>query len=593
MKILFRTLSYTSGLWPYYIWITVLTLAATGTSLAVPFLIKEATDLVVATIQGGEANIRGAIIIAALLFGFDVARFVLTNIGGYLGDLVAEKLRVQLSVRYYQHLLSLSQNYYDDEFTGTIISRLNRAITEIVRFTSAFTNNFFQMLLTVVITIGIVGFYSLPLALLVLSLYPVFGWLTALSSKKWQKLQHDKNDHVDVASGRFAEVVSQVRVVKSYVQEKLEIEYFTKHFTSTVDLTVVQSRHWHTMDVRRGIVLSLTFFGIYALIFTQTVEGVFTVGEMMLLVTLINQARAPIFMMSFIIDQYQRAVTGSREFVQVMETEASVVDSPNAKPLKVSDGRVEFKDVDFSYDGESKVLKSISFIVEPGRKVALVGKSGEGKTTISNLLMRLYNPTDGEITIDGTDITSVTQASLRKNVATVFQDPALFSGTIKDNIAYGNPKASKEDIVAAAKAANADEFIVKLKDGYDSVVGERGVKLSGGQKQRISIARALLKDAPILILDEATSSLDSRSEHLVQQALEKLMKGRSTLIIAHRLSTIAHVDTIVTLKNGKVDEVGSPKDLAKSGGIYAELLSLQHGLDSRSEEKLKDFELKG
>src|SRR5690606_6849270 len=184
-------------------------------------------------------------------------------------------------------------------------------------------------------------------------------------------------------------------------------------------------------------------------------------------------------------------------------------------------------------------------------------------------------------------------SSLRHNIATVFQDPALFSGTIKENIAYGNPKATEEDIIKAAKAASADEFIGKLKDGYDSVVGERGVKLSGGQKQRISIARALLKDAQILILDEATSSLDSRSEHLVQVALERLMKGRTTLIIAHRLSTIAHVDTIVTLRNGRVDEVGSPSELAKTKGIYAELLALQSVADEKSKEKLKDFELKG
>lgn len=565
---------------------------ATLFALAIPFLIKEATDLVVDTIQGGEANVRGAILIAALLLVFDVSRFIVTNIGGYFGDMMAEKLRVQLSVRYYQHLLGLSQNYYDDEFTGTIISRLNRAIAEIVRFTSAFTNNFFQMLLTVILTVVIVGFYSWQLAVLVLSLYPVFGLLTALSSKKWQRIQHDKNSHVDVASGRFAEVVSQVRVVKSYVQEKLELDYFTKHFTDTVDLTVVQSKHWHKMDVRRGIVLSLTFFGIYALIFTRTVEGYFDVGEMMLLITLINHARTPIFSMSFIIDQYQRAVTGSREFVGVMETEASVVDIPDAKPIKVTKGLVEFSDVNFSYSDMEPVLNSVSFAIKPGQKLALVGKSGEGKTTISNLLMRLYDPTGGIISIDGSDITKVSQSSLRENIATVFQDPALFSGTISENIAYGNPDASKEDIVKAAKAASADEFIVKLKDGYDSVVGERGIKLSGGQKQRISIARALLKDAPILILDEATSSLDSRSEQLVQIALERLMKGRTTLIIAHRLSTIASVDVIVTLKNGRVDEIGSPDELARTGGIYAQLLDLQLNFDSKSKEKLKNFELK-
>lgn len=593
MKILLKTFSYTHGLWPYYIGITLTTLIATAAGLATPFLIKEATDLVVEATQGGEADVSSAIVIALLLFVFDIGGFIVRNIGGYLGDMMSEKLRVQLSVRYYDQLLRLSQSYYDNEFTGTIISRLNRAITEIVRFTAAFTNNFFQMVLTAIFTIIIVGFYSWQLALLVFSLYPVFGWLTTRSSKKWQDLQHSKNDHVDTASGRFAEVVSQMRVVKSYVREKLELKSFTSHFNKTISLTAEQSRYWHVMDVRRGAVLALTFFGIYVLIFTQTVSGQFSVGEMVLLVTLINTVRTPIFMMSFIVDQYQRAVTGSREFVEVMQTNPEIVDVPSAKTLQVSAGEVIFDNVDFSYEGETSVLKSISFAVQPGQKLALVGKSGEGKTTISNLLMRLYNPSKGTIRIDGADITKVTQVSLRKNIATVFQDPALFSGTIRENIAYGNPKATDDEIVAAAKAASADEFIVKLKDGYDSVVGERGVKLSGGQKQRISIARALLKDAPILILDEATSSLDSRSEHLVQEALERLMKGRTTLIIAHRLSTIAHVDTIVTLKNGRVDEVGSPQELAATGGIYAELLKLQLGADAKSKEKLKDFELKG
>lgn len=577
---------------PYYAGIIAMTLLATVAGLAVPFLLQDATDLVVAAASGGRADVWGAVLIAFFLFLFDIGGFITRNVGGYLGDMMAEKLRVQLSVRYYKQLLDLPQSYYDDEFTGTIISRLNRAITEIVRFTSAFTNNFFQMVLTAILTIIIVGFYSWQLALLVFSLYPVFGWLTTRASTKWQGMQHEKNDHVDTASGRFAEVVSQIRVVKSYVREKLELRHFEDHYNKTVDITAGQSRYWHVMDVRRGSVLALTFFGIYVLIFTQTVNGQFTVGEMVLLVTLINTVRMPIFMMSFIVDQYQRAVTGSREFVEVMQTESDIVDAPGAKSLKVSHGEVVFDAVDFSYGDETPVLKSISFTINPGEKLALVGKSGEGKTTISNLLMRLYEPKSGEIRIDGVDITKATQASLRKNIATVFQDPALFSGTIKENIAYGNPGASNEAIIKAAKAASADEFIIKLKDGYDSVVGERGVKLSGGQKQRISIARALLKDSPILILDEATSSLDSRSEHLVQEALERLMKDRTTLIIAHRLSTIAHVDTIVTLKNGKVDEVGSPRKLAKTDGIYAELLKLQGGVDTRSKEKLKDFELK-
>jgi ATP-binding cassette subfamily B protein len=238
------------------------------------------------------------------------------------------------------------------------------------------------------------------------------------------------------------------------------------------------------------------------------------------------------------------------------------------------------------------VLRGIDFTVKADSKVALVGESGEGKSTLTNLLLRLYDLNDGTITIDGQNIHDVTQASLRSNIGIVFQEPALFSGTVHENIAYARPGASKEDVETAARAANAHEFVEKFEKGYETEIGERGLKLSGGQKQRIAIARALLKDAPILILDEATSSLDSKSEHMVQQALDRLMKGRTTLIIAHRLSTIQNVDQIITLKNGRVNETGTPAELAKTKGIYAELLNLQQkGATEQGKKKLKQYDI--
>ncbi len=247
----------------------------------------------------------------------------------------------------------------------------------------------------------------------------------------------------------------------------------------------------------------------------------------------------------------------------------------------------------FGYDQSTPVLRGVDFTVPADSKLALVGESGQGKTTITSLLLRLYEVSSGAITIDGQNINDVTQASLRDAIAVVFQEPALFSGTIRDNIAYARPKASEAEIIAAAKAANAHEFIVGFEHGYDSEIGERGLKLSGGQKQRLAIARALLKDAPILILDEATSSLDTKSERQVQQALERLMKGRTTLIIAHRLSTIQSVDTIVTIRGGRVDEIGSPQDLMNSGGIYAQLLALQQTHSEAGKRKLKQYEMEG
>ncbi len=250
------------------------------------------------------------------------------------------------------------------------------------------------------------------------------------------------------------------------------------------------------------------------------------------------------------------------------------------------------ENVSFSF-GFKEILKDINFTLEKGKVVSIVGPSGGGKTTISNLLMGLYALESGKILIDGQDITIVKRRDVRQAIATVFQDPALFSGTIRENIAYAQPDASDSEIMAAAKAANADGFIMKFDKGLDTEIGERGVKLSGGQKQRLSIARAILKDAPILILDEATSSLDSKAEHLVQAALDRLMKGRTVLIIAHRLSTIAGVDTIVTLKNGQVDEIGKPSTLAKTGGIYAQLLDLQMGTTETAKKKLAAYEIAG
>lgn len=393
---------------------------------------------------------------------------------------------------------------------------------------------------------------------------------------------------------RFQEVVSQIRVVKSYVTEASEQKQFNNHYDATVDATRQQSNHWHLMDTVRRVVLNVIFFGIYAIIFVRTAKGYFGVGDMILLIQLMTMARQPVQMMSYIIDVAQRAVAGSKDYFSVMETRPAHVPQTATTTIREPEPGVpmiSFNDTVFSYDGTNRVIDHVTFDVSPGEKVALVGESGGGKSTLVNLLLGLYPVTEGAIMVAGNDISQVTPDALRRRIGVVFQDPALFSGSIRKNIAYGT-EATDAQIRDAAHRAYADRFIKRFSQQYDTLVGERGIKLSGGQKQRISIARALLKDAPILVLDEATSALDTKSERWVQAGLESLMADRTSLIIAHRLSTISSVDRIVTLDAGRVDEIGTPAELAASGGIYAELLALQASSSKADRKRLERFGIK-
>lgn len=592
MRQIGKILRFAGHLWPYYVGVSAGTVLMALLNQAQPLLTKMAIDRL-PTVLGGEGNFTPVLFIVGAIFASDVGATLISNVSGYYGDIMAVKLRYFLSTKYYEHLLTLSQKYYSNELTGTIINRLSRSITGVTDFINMFANNFFQFLLTTVFTLIIVARYSWIVALLFASLYPIFLWLTGRTSKKWQVYQKEINDASDIASGRFAEVISEIKVAKSYTSETSESSFFKNMLRKTVKTTQPQSRLWHREDVLRRLVLNIIFGVVYVYIFWEAVNGRFTVGETVLLIQYGALIRLPIFSMSFLVDRTQRAIADSKDYFTAMNEQPSVLDQSGAKRLRVSSGVVQFEAVDFAYEDAQPVLNNVSFTILDGQKLALVGESGEGKTTITNLLLRLYDPASGVITIDGINISGATQKSLRQNIAVVFQEATLFSGTVRENIAYGRPTASEKEIEKAARAANAWDFVKNLPAGLDTVVGERGMKLSGGQKQRIAIARAILKDAPILILDEATSSLDSRAEHEVQMALEKLMKGRTTLIIAHRLSTIAGVDQIVTLKKGRVDEVGTPAELAQTSGIYAQLLKLQNNTDEKTKKKLKNYEISG
>lgn len=628
---LLRIIRFTRALAPLYTAIILCSVLTAVAGLAVPFLIGHATDTVAGAVGGQTPTgtaVRAVLLIAGAVLLAELASTVISNVGGWFGDVMSNRMRTILSVRYYDKLLHLPQRWFDGEITGTIVARLNRSITEITNFTKMMSNSFASMRITTFAVLAISAWYAWPLTLLLLIVFPVYVWLTSLTSVKWQRLEGEKNEQIDIASGRFAEVVGQIRVVKSFVRERGELSDFSRRFRSTDATTRAQSSHWHRMDVLRRAFLNLIFFGIYAIIFVRTVQGQFTLGEMVLLIQLMAMAKAPVESMSWVIDSAQRAIAGSKDYFRVMETPVDprtaavmaarptdAADAGHASGTTAAEERdaagvspsavlsvspeieavpgapvVAFREVSFAYEDGEDVLHGIDFEVAQGEKIALVGESGGGKSTIVNLLLGLYEPGSGSIEVVGHPSSDLPLDQLRSRIGVVFQDASLFSGSIRDNIAYGRPEASEEEVVDAARRANADAFIRRFPGGYEQVIGERGLKLSGGQRQRIAVARAMLKDAPVLVLDEATSALDTKAEIQVQKGLEELMAGRTSMIIAHRLSTIAGVDRIITLRDGHIDEIGSPAELAASGGIYAQLLDLQ---SSGNKKKLAKYDITG
>ena len=626
MRSLSRIVRSMRELWPYYVMVILAATVTVLLSMASPFLIKHATDTIVDTVNGSVTVEDATTVVIAVAVGLllaELAHTVIHNIGGWFGDVMGMRMRQILSNRYFAKLLSLPQGYFDKQITGTIISRLDRSILGLTQFLQAFANNFFSMILTVIVVLAISAWYYWPLALLLVIIFPMYLWLTALTSKRWMRWEKTKNDHVDAAQGRFAEVIGQVKVVKSFVSELRELRLFQQHFAETVSVTKEQSRWWHMMDIFRMAGMNVIFFAIYLVLFLQTLNGNFTIGDMVLLVQLVAMAKQPATMMSWMVDSAQRAAAGSREYFEAMEELEEATVSPvllaasreyGPSVIPEQDVRdaipdppaplegcsrpggtpvVEFENVTFGYDVDDPVIHDVSLTAGFNEKVALVGESGGGKSTLVNLLLGLYRPSSGTLRVCGHDIAELSAAQLRGMVGVVFQDAALFSGTIRENIAYGRPDASDAEIEDAARRANADGFIRAFPQGYDTVIGERGLRLSGGQKQRVAVARAMLKDAPILVLDEATSALDTRAERAVQAGLEELMAGRTTLVIAHRLSTIASVDTIVTLSEGRVDEIGTPAELAVSGGIYGELLRLTASSSAEDRKRLRSFGFHG
>lgn len=604
MSGIFRIISFTKQFTKWYIGMGLFVVVISLLSLAGPLLTKQIVDSIVGRITGTPQDVNWIIFLLILVIASELAITVLTAISQQIGDVLTAKLTTFLSQKYYRHLLRLHIGYYDNEITGTLVNKLYRGITSITDFIQSMLNNFLPFFLTAFVTIILLGFYSLTIALLLAALFPIYILISHKSTRDWQTYEQEKNKINDRSQGRVFESISGIRVVKAFAAEMAELASFLTARKDIEGIAVVQSRRWHGYDFARRLALNVVLFAIFAYIVYWTFQGRYTIGEMTLLLQLVNQARFPLFAMSFILGQIQMANAGSKDFFAVLETDNKIIDHKQAKALTVPDSDklgeplIKFTNVSFEYESKKQVLHDISFVIHPKERFALVGESGQGKSTIVNLLLRFYEPKKGSITIAGQDIALVTQDSLHESIAVVFQESLLFSGTIAENIRYGKPSASMEDVTAAAKAANAYDFITELAEGFNSLIGERGVKLSGGQKQRIAIARAILKDAPIIVLDEATSSLDSKAELEVQKGLDQLLHGRTSIIIAHRLSTIANADHIIVLSGGTVAEYGAPKELLKKPqGLYSQLVGLQQRLlttaPEEMEDELKQFDLVG
>lgn len=554
--------------------IAVLIVTSACLELAGPLVSKLIVDNIVSQTSSGSGNIKSLANLIALTFGLNLLGIVISGLSDRLGDHFAGKQRKFLTEKFYNKILSLPQSYFDSEMSGKIVNQLSRGISTIQSFTNASTNFILPSFLQSLFIIIVLSRYNLLIAFCVFILFPIYLTLSYYSSLQWGKHEVEKNKIEDSLRGRIQEIIANIKIVKGFLTEKLEYFFATEKMTEINKIFAKQSSTYHLIDFGRNLSLIVVLLGINILVYYQTFTGVMSIGVMVLIIQLVMQARRPLFAMSFILTQLQNAESGSKEFFEILELPENENFNVKSFAKKLIKPSLEFKNVEFKYSDSEKVLNGVSFKIEPKEKVALVGHSGAGKTTITNLILKLYEPTKGEIFISGKHYNNLNFKEVRQNIALVFQENELFSTSIKENVSYGT-KASDDEIISALKSANAWGFVQKLPHGIDSQIGERGVKLSGGQKQRIQIARAILKNAPILILDEATSSLDAKNEMEVQDALEKLMKDKLVIIIAHRFSTLQNVDHVIVLDKGKITQKGTPRELANSKGIYSDLLKYQ------------------
>ncbi len=545
----------------------------TAGEIVLPLIVRRITNAGVAS--DGSLTLKliiETVLLYLLMRVIDaLANYYMATQGHFMGTKIETDMRNDL----FSHLQNLSFSYYDNTKIGQLMSRLTSDLFDITEFAHHMPEEILITLIKIVACFAIFASMNIWLALIVFAAMPFMFIFTKKSRVKMKEAFKESRFRVGEINAQAEDSLLGIRVVKSFANEDIERKKFADNAHIYYDVKTKSYRYmgkFHTTVRLFDGVMYIISVGVGAFFMSRglTTAGDFT-ASLLMVTTLVGSVRRLIEFS----EQFNRGITGIDRFSEVMDVAAEAGSDGSGKDMTDVRGDIEFRDVSFKYEGTDKyVFEHLDLTVESGKTVAVVGPSGAGKTTICNLIPRFYMYTSGEIFLDGNDINTLSLRSLRNAIGVVQQDVYLFSGSVRDNICYGKTDATDEEIKEAARLAGADEFISELADGYDTYIGERGIKLSGGQKQRISIARVFLKNPPVLILDEATSSLDNESERLVQQSLDELAKGRTTLVIAHRLTTIKNADKILVLTEDGVVEQGTHKELIEKGGVYSELYSL-------------------
>ncbi len=552
-------------------------LLSTVCELVFPLIVRHITDL---AISGAQEFLMTTVLRLGALYLFlrlvdTAANYYMANNGHVMGARLETDMRRDL----FNHLQDLSFKYYDNTKIGQLMSRLTNDLFDITEFSHHCPEEFFIASVKIIGSFIILSRINLLLTVLIFMLLPLMLISSIIFRNKMKAAFKEQRRQIGELNADLEDNLLGIRVVKSFANEDIERDKFEEGNKKFFNAKKNSYKYMALFQSGTRFFDGVMYIAVIIIGSFFMVRGFISPADLIAYLLYIQTLITSIRRIVEFTEQFQRGLTGIERFMEVMDEPVDIFNDPDAEDLKSAEGNIDFKDVRFKYsDGGKYVLNHINLNIKKGENIAIVGPSGAGKTTLCNLLPRFYDLAGGEILIDGKDIKKLTLKSLRNNIGMVQQDVYLFSGTVYENILYGNPDASREEVIEAAKAAGAHEFISELKDGYDTYVGERGLKLSGGQKQRVSIARLFLKNPPILILDEATSALDNESEMLVQQSLKKLSKGRTTFTIAHRLTTIKNATRIFVLTQNGIVEEGTHAELIEANGEYAKLYSMYSSL---------------